>query len=41
LIWSKVGLLQAFRKSLYDSKLYIREVPGWKQAIIDDKNDFS
>jgi hypothetical protein len=39
LIWTKNGLVQAYRKNSFDSKLYIREIKWWEQWIIDKIND--
>jgi len=40
LIWGKNWLLQAYRKSVYDNKIYVREIKWWEQWIVDKENDF-
>ena len=40
LIWSKNGLLQAYRKNIYDKYLSLRVVKWWDKWIIDPNKDF-
>jgi len=39
IVWTKSWLIQAYRKSLYDTYLYVRTIDGWEEWIIDKSND--